>query len=433
MNRQPAPHRPAIPQTSTGPPGTASDRERRRARIWLLAGEGITFAGSAVHKVALPALAVLSLGATPTQVSVLAFSATVPALMVALPAGVLLDRYPLRIVLVVTGFAAAAVAGVIPAAAALGVLTMPLLCTIALALGGLSVVHTAASMAAVPLLADPGGLHRANARFTAVITTAGVTGSALGTVLLAVAGPARALIADFVTLVVSACCAVRVRVVPAPDRAREAKRPVLDEIWEGLLYSARDRVLRPLFLVLTATSIGSGLTTTLLAYHLLTTVRVGTTGLGMIMAAGSLGGLTGALVAPRLVRRYGSGTVMAVGFVVHALMQIPPLVAEPGRAWLAVLMAGSCGHFAAATCVSTTQRSVQQWSSPPRLRARVQQTALWLINGVRPLAALAAGVFASLTSVRAVMLAGVLVLLLSAGALWRSPVRHLAAKDKGIA
>lgn len=408
--------------------GRTGGRPRGQSLAFLLAGEGIGYVGSAVHKVAFPALAVLYLGATPGQVALLAFAATVPALLVSLPAGVLLDRYPLRAVLVTTDLAAAAMVVMIPAAAVFDVLTMPLLYSIALALGSLSVLHTAASMAAVPLLAGPGKLHQANSRFTAVLTTAGVTGSALGTMLVAMAGPARALIADVVTLVVSACCAVRVRELPVPDRARAAKRPMLDEIREGLLYSAKDRVLRPLFLVLTATGIGSGLTTTLLAYHMLTTVRVGTTGLGLVMAAGSLGGLIGALIAPRLVRRHGSGSVLAVGFVVHALMQIPPLVAEPGRAWLTVVMIGSCGHFAAATCVGTTQRSVQQWSSPPHLRARVQQTALWLINGARPLAA---GALACLTSVRAVMLAGVLVLLLSAGTLWRSPVRLLAAKDEG--
>ncbi|MGY3677399.1 MFS transporter [Streptomyces sp. TE33382] len=411
--------------------GRSEGRPTRRSLAFLLAGEGIGFAGSSVHQVSLPALAVLYLGAAPGQVALLAFAATVPALLVSLPAGVLLDRYPLRAVLVTTDLAAAAVVVMIPAAAVLGVLTMPLLYSIALVLGSLSVLHTAASMAAVPHLAGPGKIHQANSHFTAVLTTAGVAGSALGTVLVAMAGPARALIAEVVTLVVSACCAVRVRALPAPDRARAAKRPMLDEIREGVLYSVRNDVLRPLFLILTATGIGSGLTTTLLAYHLLTTVRVGTTGLGLFMAAGSLGGLIGALIAPRLVRRYGSGSVLAVGFVVHALMQIPPLVAEPGRAWLTVIMIGSCGQFAAATCVGTTQRSVQQWSSPPHLRARVQQTALWLINGSRPLAALAAGALAVLTSVRIVMLIGVLVLLLSAATLWRSPVRRLVAQDEG--
>lgn len=50
-----------------------------------------------------------------------------PALGVSLPAGALLDRYPIRTVLLVTDLAAATVAVAIPAAAVLGRLTMPAL------------------------------------------------------------------------------------------------------------------------------------------------------------------------------------------------------------------------------------------------------------------------------------------------------------------
>ncbi|MFI2736636.1 MFS transporter [Streptomyces sp. NPDC018711] len=398
-----------------------------RSLVSLLTGEGLSYAGDCVRKVAVPTLAVLYLHATPSQTGLLVFATEVPALVVSLPAGVVLGRYPLRHVLVMTDLAAAAVVSVIPAAAAAGVLTMPLLYATALMLGVLSTLHMAASMAAVPLLAGPGHLHQANARFTAVITVAGITGTTLGTMLVTAVGAARAIGADALSYLVSAWCATRLRALPAPERGD--RTPMLTEIREGLVHCARDRILRPLFITLTATGVGSGLTMTLLPYHLLTTVRVGTPGLGLVMAAGSAGGLTGALLSPRLVRRYGPGPILGVGFTAYALMQIPPLVAGPGTMWLTVLAAGSYGQYAAATCVGTTQRSVQQWTTPSHLQARVQQTSLWLIGGSQPLTALAAGFLATLTSVRIVMLTGVVVLLLSTGALWRSPVRRLPAAN----
>ncbi|MFD4688411.1 MFS transporter, partial [Streptomyces sp. NPDC058219] len=222
------------------------------------------------------------------------------------------------------------------------------------------------------------------------------------------------------------------RALPAPGSQRGApKPPMLGEIRDGLRHCATDaEVLRPLLLALTAASIGVGLTGTLQAYHLLTAVGVGTTGLGAIMVAGSLGGFTGALIGRRLVIRHGAGIVLAVGFSVHALMQIPLLVARPGPLWLTLLVLGAYGQFAAATCVGTTQRSVQQWTSPTHLRARVQQTALWLSQGSMPLAALAAGALAALTSVRTVMLTGVLVQFLSVVAVWRSPLIRLRENDR---
>ncbi|MER8197628.1 MFS transporter [Streptomyces microflavus] len=420
---------------TTAPPalnGLARSARKPTSRRYFLAGEGLGHAGSCVHGIALPALAVLQLEASAGQAALLSFAATAPALLVALPAGVLIDRYRLRTVMITTDLASASFTLAIPAAALLDALTMPLLYAIALILGSLATLHKAAAMAAVPLLADQERqLHRANAQFTMVITTAGFLGRALGTVLIAVAGPARTLIADAVSLVMSACCASRVRDLPAPDRSPAKRQPIRKEIGEGLTFTLRDPVLRALIVALTATSVGSALTTALLPYHLLTAVETGTTGLGVIMAAGSLGGLAGALIAPRLVRRFGSGPVLAAGFCLHAVAQIPLLLATPGPTWLIVLTLAGSGQYAAATTVGTTQRSVQQWHTPPHLRARVQQTALWLGTGMIPLAVLAAGALATLASVRTVMALGVLVLIVSAGVLWRSPVRHLTARDEG--
>ncbi|MFC9585828.1 MFS transporter [Streptomyces yangpuensis] len=403
----------------------------KRSLALLLAGEGIRHAGSSVHAVAVPALAVLYLHADPGQVALLACAAKLPALVVSLPAGVVLDRYPLRTVLVSTDLTAAALVSVIPLAAVLDQLSIPLLYAIALALGAVSTLHTAASVAAIPLLRGPGQLHRANARFTSVLTIAGTTGTALGTLLIATIGAARTFAADTLSYLASAWCATRVRALPAPDHAGSERKPAIREIHAGLAYSASNPVLRPLFLALAITGVSDGLTATLLPYHLLTAVDVGSTGLGVILGAGSLGGLTGALAAPRLVRRYGTGRVLVCAWPVYGLMPVPPLLAQPGPAWLVLLVGSGFLQWAAATCIGTTQRSVQQQVSPARLCSRVQQTSLWLTTGFLPLTALAAGALATVISIRTVMAVGAIVLLLPVWMLWRSPVRRLPAMNEG--
>lgn len=197
-----------------------------------------------------------------------------------------------------------------------------------------------------------------------------------------------------------------------------------------MAYCASHPVLRPLFLALAVTGVGDGLAATLLPYHLLTNVEVGATGLGVIMGAGSLGGLTGALAAPRLVRRYGTGRVLLGAWLAFALMPVPALLARPGPAWLAILAVSGFLQWATATCIGTTQRSVQQQFSPVQLRSRVQQTSLWLTTGILPLTALAAGALTALIGIRTVMAIGVIVLLLPVGMLWRSPVRRLPTMDE---
>ncbi len=175
-------------------------------------------------------------------------------------------------------------------------------------------------------------------------------------------------------------------------------------------------MLRPLFLALAVTGVGDGLTAPLLPYHLLHTVQVGTTGLGVIMGVGSLGGLTGALLAPRLVRRCGTGPVLLCAWPVCALMHRSP-AARPARPGVA---RGPRRLRVPTVDNGNLHRDdpavrVQHQTSPARLRSRVQQTSLWLTTGILPITALAAGALATLISVRTVMAVGVIALLLPVG------------------
>ncbi|MEW2626027.1 MFS transporter [Streptomyces sp. NPDC048106] len=109
-------------------------RTNRSFRAYWV-GEAVTLAGSSVHGVALPVIAVLELDASPGQVSLLAAAATVPAFDLALPAGVAGGRYPKKKIMIGTNFAAAAVVSVVPVCWAAGVLSVPVLYAVALLLG----------------------------------------------------------------------------------------------------------------------------------------------------------------------------------------------------------------------------------------------------------------------------------------------------------
>ncbi|WP_189829134.1 MFS transporter [Streptomyces subrutilus] len=413
------------------PPGAdvIGYRGAHRSFTALLAAESSSLAGTAVHAVALPALAVLQLGASPGQVALLFFLGEVPALLLALPAGVVIDRYTTRGVLVATELTAAAVVTVIPAAAFLGMLTMPVLYGVAFTLGSVVVVHQAAAMAAVPQLVAPALLQRANSRFVAAATAATTAGTYAGTFLVAAAGPARATLANTLSYLASACWAARIRAAqnqPVAAGAPRGRRPMLAEIREGLVYVARTPLVRPLVLVMASTGVGAGMIATYSSYYLLTTLKTGATGLGIILGASSVGALAGALIAPRLVHRHGPGRVLAATLALYPAAQAMVLVARPGPGWVAVLAAAGAVQLAAGTCAGTTQRSLRQQICPPRLQTRVQQTSIWLVSGSRPLAALAAGALAAATSVPTALLTGTLILTTAALGLSCSPVRGRA-------
>ncbi|MFD3555832.1 MFS transporter [Streptomyces goshikiensis] len=393
-----------------------------------LAGESAGLLGTSVHVVALPALAVLELKATPGQVATLAFLAQAPVFVLALPAGAVVDRHGTRALMVGTDLVAAAVVAAIPAAALAGALSVPVLYAVAVVLGATAVLHQAAAIAIVPQLVGPALLHRANARVGAAFGVADTAGTYLGTAVVTLAGAARAFWLDSASYLVSAWFASRIAVSGRPPAGSgRRRRRIAAEIGEGLAYTARTPLVRDLVGALAVTGFATGLTGTFFAYHLLTALHAGPTGLGFVMGISGAGAFAGALAAPRIAARYGPGPVLVAGFAAYPVLGVPLLLARPGTAWLTTLAVAGALQLAAATVAGTTQRSLRQQICPPELQSRAQQTSTWLVCGSRPFAALAGGALAAGFGVRAALLAGTLLLVVPVAMLWRSPVRRVTA------
>ncbi|MEU2354421.1 MFS transporter [Streptomyces misionensis] len=152
------------------------------------AGEATSLAGSPVHAVALPVVAVVQLHATPGQVSLLATASTAAACVLALPAGVVGDRHGKRPLMVATDLAAAAVVAAVPLCWATGSLSMPVLYTVALLLSVLTVLHQAASIAIVPRFVRPQDLPAAHSRIEAACSVADTAGTYGGTLVVGLVG-----------------------------------------------------------------------------------------------------------------------------------------------------------------------------------------------------------------------------------------------------
>ncbi|MEV7570184.1 MFS transporter [Streptomyces tanashiensis] len=398
---------------------------RDRGFDLYLTGEFAGLVGTSVHRVALPTLAVLELRASAGQAALLASLAYLPTFLLALPAGAVVDRYPKRALLVVTDLAGATAVAAIPAAALLDVLTMPVLYGVCLLLGAVSVLHQAAAIAIVPQLVEPAMLHRANARVGAVFGAADTAGTSLGTAVVALTGAARAFWLDGLSYLVSAWCASRVREPGLPVAGRSRRRRLAAEIWEGLAYTARTPFVRELVFALTVVGLGVGVTGALFSYYLLTTLAAGPTALGIVMGVSGAGALAGALLAPRIVIRFGPGPTLLAGFVVCPVAGVPLLIARPGVGWLGLVAVAGGIQLAAAAVAGTTQRALRQQICPPHLQSRAQQTSTWLVSGSKPFAALAGGAVATAYGVHAALVVGTLLLAVPVAVLWRSPVSRL--------
>jgi len=122
-----------MPAAELGPGRPGLWRHRDFLLLW--AGQSVSELGSAVTVLALPLTAVVVLGASTFAVGLLAAATTVPFLIIALPAGLAVDRMAKRGLMIGCDAARMLIIGSVPVAAALGVLTIGQLFAVALATG----------------------------------------------------------------------------------------------------------------------------------------------------------------------------------------------------------------------------------------------------------------------------------------------------------
>ncbi|GAA2531143.1 MULTISPECIES: MFS transporter [Streptomyces] len=255
------------PLTGPGGPSSTSLWRHRDFRRYLT-GQTAGVAGSSISSMAIPVLAVLELDATPGQVAWLAFWGQLPPALLALHAGALADRHSKRRQMITGDLVSATALATVPAAAALDALTLAQLMVVAAVQGAAGVVHDAAAISLLPTLVDRSLIQRSNSRIGSLFAIAATGGSNLGAALTALLGPARALLGDVGSYLLSAWCTARIQARETTP-TRTGRRRLRTEIAEGLRYVRDDHRLRVLTWVNATTSLALAALNTLWALYLL--------------------------------------------------------------------------------------------------------------------------------------------------------------------
>src|SRR5919201_4498688 len=209
-------------------------------KLW--AGFTIARAGSQITVLALPLTAVLLLGAGATETGLLVAAQFAPALVVGLFIGVWVDRLRRRPIMIAADVAAALVVGLVPLAAAFGVLTLAQLYAVAFLNGLCAIATELARSALIPSLVGRAQLVAANSRLQASNAVAQVAGPSLGGILVQALTAPVAMLVDAAAFLVSALLIWLIRTREAV-RAPEARVGVLREIADGLRWMRAHEVL----------------------------------------------------------------------------------------------------------------------------------------------------------------------------------------------
>jgi MFS family permease len=357
--------------------------------LWF--GEGVSVLGSMTTAVVVPLVAFTVFGAGAAWMGLLTAAAWLPWLVVGLPAGAWIDRADARRVMIAADLGAAASIGSVPFAWAFGVLTLPHLVVAALGVGTASVFLRAAYLPLLPRVVGPSDLAVANARLVGTESAMQVVGPGLGGALVAVVSAAYAVVVDVLSFLVSALCLHlmdrRRLVPPAPPERRE---PLRREVATGIRVVAHDPYLR--FFTLQGGASNFALTgySALLVLFLVRDLDLDPKGVGLVMSAGSIGGLVGAAVARRAADRWGDARAMVVLLVSSGPPALLIALAQPGGR-VALVPLGLALVGVGVVAANVIRGTFRIRYTPPQLLARTIASSSLVNFGTMPLAGVAAG------------------------------------------
>ncbi|MGW0331573.1 MFS transporter [Streptomyces sp. NPDC003011] len=345
----------------------------------MWAAQTISETGTQIGQLAVPLLAIGALDASATELGFLSGARMLPFLVLALPAGALLDRIRRRPVLVVSDVCRALLLASVPVAYALDALTFAQLYLAVLLVGAFTVTFDVAYQSYLPTLVRREDLADANAKLTASASAAELAGPAAAGVLTGVLGAATTVLLDALSFLASGllCRAIRHR-EPAPEPTAGAHGSLRKEVGEGLGFVLRQRVLRAVAGSAALLNLGSSMLTVLVMLYMVRELHHSSTTVGVVFSLGGAGLVGGALCASRVIDRLGYGRAITLGAVLCAAgLAVLPL-ASPGVALL--LLAGGQLLFGfGVPLFNIAQVTLRQALTPDRLRGRMNASMRFVI------------------------------------------------------
>lgn len=267
-------------------------RHRDFALLW--SGQTVSMLGDGVFTVTL-ALETLRVDPSPAGLSYVLAARLLPAVLLVLVGGAVVDRVPKRLIMLASDATRGLAVAVIAALVAAGKADLLALVVMALVFGTADAFFFPASTAITPelvpddLLVGASALNNTSTQLAQILI-----GPAIGGLIFGLAGPSLGFGIDAVTFAVSAACLLAIAARPAA--APPGEQP-LRAVMEGFRYC---RSQRWLWVSILAAGLGNFVAfsplTALIPLLVKNTLHQDGVALGLVFAAGGLGGVTASVV-----------------------------------------------------------------------------------------------------------------------------------------
>jgi MFS family permease len=395
---------------------------RNRDFILLWSGQLVSTVGTRISAIAYPLLVLTTTG-SPAKAGLVGFAQSIPFALVYLPAGVFVDRWNRkRIMLVADGGRALALASVVVALALDG-LTLAQILFVAVVEGTLFIFFQLAESAALPQIVPRAQLGTAVAQNEAREQGAELAGGPLGGILFAIDRFVPFLV-DAISYAVGFVTLLFLRSELQEER-EPRKTNIRAEIAEGIRWLWEERFLR----VVVALVGGTNFVLNALFLTLIVRARdldASPPLIGAMFAFFGAGAILGAFVAPAVQRHVAPRIVILLALWVWAV-ETATLFVLPNAVALGAVF-GLIGFLGPP--FNVTLASYRYALVPDRLLARVGSVGRLVAWGTIPLAYLTAGILLAAIGAPAMLLTlAALMIVVAASATLISDVRNVPPPD----
>jgi len=390
-------------------------------RLW--SAETISQVGTQVSNLALPLVAIVTLDATAFEVAALGTVVFLPWLLFSLPAGVWVDRLRRRPILVVADLGRGVLLASVPVAWALDALTLWQLYAVGFGTGVLTVFFDVAYQSYLPALVDRDRLVEGNSKLEVSRSAAQIAGPGLGGALVAAVTAPAAIFLDAVSFLASALFLGRIRRRETRIEHDGSRRSMRAELGEGLRFVLGQPLLRAMAASTALFNFFNCVLGSVVLVYLVRGLDLSPAVIGVVLMAGNVGFLVGALLASRFSRWLGLGPAIVLGSACGIAILLIPLA--PASRPIPFLLAAELVATFGVAIYNILALSLRQSIAPPRIHGRMNAVMRFVVWGVIPLGTLLGGTLASTFDLKTAIWIGAIGNAFAFAPLVLSPVRWL--------
>ncbi len=386
-------------------------RVRNFRNLWI--GQNVSLAGDQFKFVALSWLVLSLTGRSGALGSVLMLQA-IPRAILMLLGGVVTDRLRPRTVMLASDILRAGVVGLFALFTATGQITMPAVYALALLFGIVHAFFFPAASSIMPELVEPGLLRQANAlnQVTSQVVLFGAP--ALAGWLVATVGTAGGFAVDASSFLISALFLMLIAAPPRPAAA--ARQSAWRDLAAGFGILRRDRLLAAVIAMASIFFFGYAGAAYVGIPVLAKTLGAGPRGVGLLFSAYGLGALAGGIFGGMVrVRRRGPASTTAIA----AMGLVFAAIALAQTVWQAAALLVASG--AVFSWLGIIYITLIQQRAERAFVGRVMGMLMFGIYGLYPVSYGLAGWISEWLGVRALFVAGGLMITLAGIAGWTVP------------